>query len=127
MDQKELEPRQDPNCGMCRELSPTQMKQMKLWSQRYCKDPEKIYKHVRVRNKYQRIRIETLSQLTASMSDVRPTSWQKASSGAVRKNVNWLPLAAISGEDTDDGFSGERSKAADSPLSAPCSTCIFNK
>lgn len=59
------------------------------------------------------------SQLTTSMSSLRPTNWIKASSGAVKKYVNWLPAATISTLDTDEGFLGERSNAAASPLSEP--------
>ena len=63
-------------------------------------------------------------QLTISESEVRPTIWQNACRGAVRKKVNWLPLCVVSTADgfLNAGLKGERSKAAGSPLSAPCRT-----
>jgi len=127
MDQEELEPRQDLDSLMYRDSPPTQLTQMKLWFLRCCRHPEIVYKQIRSGKPNPSIKVETSSQLTTSMSDERPTSWQKACNGAVRKKVNWLPLGVSSEEDINDGLSGERSKAAASPLSAPCITWIFNK
>lgn len=53
----------------------------------------------------------------------RPTIWQNADKGAVKKRVNWLPLCTFTSVGfLKIGLKGERNKAAVSPLSAPCKT-----
>lgn len=68
--------------------------------------------------------IESAFLYTSASISARPVNWQKACNGAVRKNVNWLPLGVASLEDSHNGLWGERSKAAGSPLSAPWMDCL---
>lgn len=121
MDQVKPAPRPDPDNCMCRVLPPMQPRQRKVCFLHCYKHPAKCLRTYQIKQLLTYLlESEASCQLTASISEERPTNWQKAWSGAVRKYVNWDPLGIRSAADTEDGISGERSRAAASSLSAPC-------